>query len=374
MSLISNDDPMAILALAVVIAASGVWIEKTRFGPYLPSVITVLLGACLLSTFKIAPNEGPVQNMAVKLIVPIAIPLLLFRANLRAVFRSAGGLVPAFVIATLATAIAAFAAYPLIRGLPEAVAFAGTNAAGLFGGSINFVAVSEALHLSPTAFATASAAFVVFQAPYLMALQLIAQSSFLHSRFGQTTSREMPSAPAEVVHKDVAAGIFSCLALACIIAWAGGAVAKAIGYPEYSLLVITLLSLIVANVAPGFFKSFKGEDQLGFYLLLVYFALIGFSADATALLGIAGPFTAYVAATIALHTVLLLGIGFVFRTPLLSLLLASNATIGGPATATAFAQSQGRVEMVTPAVLVGMLGYATATFSGLALARGLSPW
>jgi hypothetical protein len=47
------------------------------------------------------------------------------------------------------------------------------------------------------------------------------------------------------------------------------------------------------------------------------------------------------------------------------LLVASSAAIGGPATAVALAQANGWSSLIGPAVLVGNLGYAIATFCGL---------
>ena len=52
-----------------------------------------------------------------------------------------------------------------------------------------------------------------------------------------------------------------------------------------------------------------------------------------------------------------------FRTPLL--LIASNANIGGPATASALAVGNSWPSLVTPALLVGNLGFAVATPLGL---------
>ena len=57
------------------------------------------------------------------------------------------------------------------------------------------------------------------------------------------------------------------------------------------------------------------------------------------------------------------------------LYLASNANVGGPTTAAAMAQAKEWSGLVLPALLVGILGYATATPIALALAqvlRGLS--
>ena len=53
------------------------------------------------------------------------------------------------------------------------------------------------------------------------------------------------------------------------------------------------------------------------------------------------------------------------RKPLL--LVASNANIGGPATASALAVGNGWPSLITPALLVGNLGYALATPLGVVL-------
>jgi len=48
------------------------------------------------------------------------------------------------------------------------------------------------------------------------------------------------------------------------------------------------------------------------------------------------------------------------------LLVASSAAIGGPATAVALAQAANWKSLIVPSLLVGNIGYAIATFSGLA--------
>ena len=63
------------------------------------------------------------------------------------------------------------------------------------------------------------------------------------------------------------------------------------------------------------------------------------------------------------------GLARFFGTPLL--LIASNANIGGPATASALAVGNGWPSLVTPALLVGNLGFAIATPLSLLLHAAL---
>ncbi len=57
-----------------------------------------------------------------------------------------------------------------------------------------------------------------------------------------------------------------------------------------------------------------------------------------------------------------------------AVLTASNAAIGGPGTAAAMASSRGWTAQVTPAMLVGTLGYAVGTPLGLAVGLALKSW
>ena len=77
----------------------------------------------------------------------------------------------------------------------------------------------------------------------------------------------------------------------------------------------------------------------------------------------------------------MLGLGPALRSPLRAgsrappramLLTASNANVGGPATACALAVGCGWPGLVTPALLVGNLGYAIATPLGILLHRVLA--
>jgi uncharacterized membrane protein len=56
-----------------------------------------------------------------------------------------------------------------------------------------------------------------------------------------------------------------------------------------------------------------------------------------------------------------------FRLTLPELITASNAAVLGATTAPALAAARGWHDLVTPGVLVGVLGYALGTFAGTAI-------
>ena len=55
-----------------------------------------------------------------------------------------------------------------------------------------------------------------------------------------------------------------------------------------------------------------------------------------------------------MHLAIVLSVGKAFRLPLPSLLLASNANVGGPTTASAMAASKGWRSQIMPALLTGV--------------------
>ncbi|KAK9909865.1 hypothetical protein WJX75_008687 [Coccomyxa subellipsoidea] len=71
---------------------------------------------------------------------------------------------------------------------------------------------------------------------------------------------------------------------------------------------------------------------------------------------------------LSVHLALSISLGKLFRLPTQALLTASNAAVGGPATAAAMCTSRGWRKMVTPALLVGTLGYAIGTPIGMLVA------
>jgi uncharacterized membrane protein len=70
---------------------------------------------------------------------------------------------------------------------------------------------------------------------------------------------------------------------------------------------------------------------------------------------------------LSVHLLVLLGVGRLFRLTLPELVTASNAAVLGATTAPALAAAKGWHDLVTPGVLVGVLGYALGTLVGTAV-------
>jgi uncharacterized membrane protein len=107
---------------------------------------------------------------------------------------------------------------------------------------------------------------------------------------------------------------------------------------------------------------------MGILFLQLFFAASGAGGSLLLVLRQAPSLIAFSALQLAIHFVVLMGVGRgLLRLETNELYLASNANVGGPTTAAAMAQAKEWKLLVLPALLVGVLGYALATALSLSL-------
>jgi uncharacterized membrane protein len=175
--------------------------------------------------------------------------------------------------------------------------------------------------------------------------------------------------PAEKIEGEKITAMTLTLAVAVAISFValGDAIAGAVHMPSLRYAIITALVLIVATAFPRWMKSLHGGFELGVGLAFVFFGAIAAGADIVAMVNIAPILIVLVVILLSVHLVVLLSVGQIFGLTLPELMIASNAAILGATTAPALAAARGWHDLVTPGVLVGVLGYALGTFVGTAL-------
>jgi uncharacterized membrane protein len=150
-SLIAPDNAWPIWAFIVVGVALCIHLEQTfRWAARLSGPVLALLLGMVLSNSRLLPADAPAYDVVEGFLVPVAIPLLLFRANLGRIFRGTGKMFLAFHVAAAGTVIGAFLAAFCFRGsvarLPE---IAGIMTSSYIGGGVNFVAAKSHYQIGP---------------------------------------------------------------------------------------------------------------------------------------------------------------------------------------------------------------------------------
>ena len=111
--------------------------------------------------------------------------------------------------------------------------------------------------------------------------------------------------------------------------------------------------------------------MIGTFLMQIFFAVIGASANIGMVLKVGPVLFIFAAVILAVHLLVLLLGGMLMRLDLFELIIASNANVGGPTTAAAMAVARRWDTLVLPAILCGTLGYAVANFIGVAVGHWL---
>lgn len=379
MPLISANDHWLLAAVCAGLVASAIWAERMNWAQTLSAPLLIMLGGMILANSGVIPNKAPVYSGIGAYLMPVAIPLLLLRADLRRVLRDTGPMLMAFTVAVVATVVGALLA-PLFVDLGHDEAeITATMAASLIGGSLNFVATAETLGFTePSRYVAALSADVLGAVIFLMLLTLLPLSAYLRSKLPSDyfdpegrpvdpASSASDSADAEPAGEFHLQGLSLALGISIAICALSVWLCNWLEMPSLKLLLITTITLLVANLLPGLQKHIQGEFVLGAFLMYAFFVTIGAGAQLVTVLESALPMLGLVSIILGVHLVLLLALGRLFKLGLAELMIASNACIIGPATAIGLASSRGWTSLATPGMLVGVLGYAIGTFIGVAL-------
>ena len=166
-------EPDNIFAMACVLsglAFIGFWVDGTELGRKTSGVVWVILLGILLSNTGVIPTKSQAYDFIGGVLMPMAIPLLLIKADLRRIFRESGRVMIGFGIAALSTITGALIGYLLLDLGNIGPKAAAVYSAGWIGGAVNFVAVSEAVAMTPDEFSVALGASSPVSVIALMAL------------------------------------------------------------------------------------------------------------------------------------------------------------------------------------------------------------
>lgn len=373
--MIGAGDSLALMAVLMALAALGFRIEHTRLGALLTGTVVVILAAIAAANLQIIPHQAPAYDFVFRYVVPVIVPLFLFQADLRRMVTEASRLTLAFLLAALGTVTGVVVALRVVslqdlalqvplQGAELGAALGGLFASTYIGGSVNFAALGEITGLSGDAsfFSAATAVDNVYSALYLGLLALLPGWRWLARRFPAAAVQAAPAggSPAAISAHSL------CYALtgALVIVALSDALVALLGTDSLRYVFITVFSVGLATLAPGVCARLAGAQELGVLLSYLFFAAIAAGADIAAMIELAPVLMLMATVLLSLHALVLGVLGRALGLTLPELITASNAAVLGATTAPALAATRGWTHLVSPAVLVGVLGYALGTLVG----------
>ncbi len=376
--LIGPDQDFALWSILIALAGFGFWCERYPWGRKYSGVMLLITAAIVLANLKIIPTSAPVYDAIWDYLVPIAIPLLLFEADLKRIVRESGPTLIAFVIGGAAVVAGVSIGVALLDLGSNEAELAGIFTGTYIGGSLNFAAVAEASGMQDGSMLAAAIAAdnVVTNLHFLLIIFLpgIAWLARRYPTHHMDTAEQFTAESQAKLHRiadlDIA-GLLAALALAFMLAAMGQALAEFVGKPQFAILVTTALTLLFATFLPQQVQKLSGHGDAGNVMMFIFLASVGATADIWQLIAIGPVLFIFASIIIIVHLIILFGVGKVLKLDLAELAMASAVCIGGPSSAAALASAKGWRDLLIPGVLAGSFGYAVGSFVGVSVVEWL---
>uniref|UniRef100_A0A0E0L6U8 Membrane protein YjcL n=2 Tax=Oryza punctata TaxID=4537 RepID=A0A0E0L6U8_ORYPU len=347
-------------------AAFGTWSEEsTSWGAALSgSLVSIMAGLAATATGLVTAG-APAQDAVMEYLLPATVPLLLLGADLRRVVTTTGDLLKAFLIGSVATTIGTTIACLLVpmKSLgQDSWKIAAALMGSYIGGAVNYVAISEALGVSPSVLAAGVAADNIISALYFMTLFSLAAKIPAEAK----TAQDGDNVESEVGRRMSVLHGGAAVALSFVICKAGSAISNKLGLQGGTLPCVTALVVVLATAFPRLLgKLAPAGETIALILMQVFFTVVGANGNLVDAVTKAPSVFAFALVQVTVHLGIVLAAGKLMGFERKPLLIASNANVGGPTTAAAMATAKGWSSLIVPAILVGMFGISIATFIGI---------
>ncbi|MCU0326601.1 MAG: DUF819 family protein [Spirosomaceae bacterium] len=374
-------DSLAILAVLCLNIVLAEWLNTKPFFKHVGTGLMVIILTAIVANLGIIPASTPATPLydgIFAYIAPLSIFLMLLGVNLKSLKKAGKPMLMMFLIGSIGTMLGALLAMWMVGG-KESIgelfyALGGMYTGTYIGGSINFnaVAIHYGVSQQGSLFSAATVADNIITAVWVIATlalpqifqKLIPRNKLIHViDENQTESHQSESESVRPI--DLA----FLLAISLIGIWVSGLLHNLI--PQIpTVLLLTTLALSLAQIP--IINRLKGQKLLGLLGVYLFLAVIGAYCDIPALIKdgkLAVILLAFVTILVLVHGLVVFGIGYLFKQDWDIVSIASQANVGGTASAMALARSLNRNDLVLPGILVGALGNAIGTYFGILIAE-----
>ena len=376
--MISANETWILWSIIIVIATASIYLENHyEWASKISGPIIGLLAAATLSNVGIIPVESPVYDQVWDIVVPLAIPMLLFTCDLKQIWKESGRLLMIFLISSVGTILGALVGYVFLGKLiPVLNHIAGMMVGSYIGGGVNFVAVASVFDIPKELISAATVADNLLMVFYFLILLMIPSMVFFKKYFKSAYSNEELEDSKQYHSKTVVTlqDIAFVFAIAVVIVTVSFILSKGIAtlgqnsviqFISNKYLILTTLTVAASTIFSSFFKKIHGANEIGTFLIYLFFVVIGIPASIEAIIEKSPLLLVFCAIMVFVNMFVTFLGAKVFGFTIEEAILASNANIGGPTTAAAMAVSKGWHRFVAPTMLVGTLGYILGTYIGI---------
>jgi len=376
-TLISADNTWALWSILVGIAAISIYLEQNyKWASKVTGAIIGLVAAMLLANFNIIPTAAPTYDVVWGYVVPLAIPLLLFDANIKKIWRESGRVLIMFLLSSIGTIVGVLLAFMMLKNyIPDLYKMAAMMTGSYIGGGVNFAAMADNLLMAVYFFVLLAIPSINFFMRKFKHPHIDAVNENVNKEEGETLAAKYWG------RKDISLRDISfAVAIAFVIVWISTEISAVLasviptgnfvlnlfnGFLGNKYLLITTFTMLLATYAPNFISNIHGAQEIGTFLIYIFLVVIGVPASIPVILSQAPLLLVFTFIIVAINMIISLVLGKLFNFSLEEILLCSNANIGGPTTAAAMAIAKGWNKLIGPIVLAGIFGYIIGNYLGI---------
>ncbi len=394
-TLISAEDTWALWTILSLSVAISIYLEqKYVWANKITGCILATIFTLVLANLNIIPTESPVYDTVWSYVVPLAVPLLLFNANVKKILKESGRMLAIYLLSSAGTLLGGFVAYfSLKNAIPKLndiiPMFVGTYT----GGAVNFVAMSEQYAVPGKTVSAAIVADNLLMALYVFVLISLPSMAIIKKLYKQPYEDALLAQSEEdrdknktmaakfwgaksISLKDIAFAVGIAFTIVTVSTKLSGVISGFFsgkdafsqfmgGFFGNKDLLITTITMMIASFFPKQMSSVKGSQEIGTFLIYLFFAVIGAPASILLIIKESPLLLVLALIMVAVNMIISLIFGKIFKFSIEEIIIASNANIGGPTTAAAMAVSKGWTELIIPGLLIGTLGYVIGNYLGI---------
>ncbi|HLD69465.1 MAG TPA: DUF819 family protein [Candidatus Omnitrophota bacterium] len=355
-----------------------------KYFNFLPAVFWIYFLPMLFSTFGAIDSKSPIYSKISTHLLPASLFLLLISVDIKAIFQLGKPALLMFFVGSAGIILGAPVVYFLFKPWIGAQTWSGFGAlsASWTGGSANMIAVKEALGVPDSVFLPMVIVDTVV--PYVWMGTLVAFAGFqnFYDRMNHSNRNVLDELSRRISSMDQLKGgnskderrfdfkrIAFLAAFAVVGSWSASAIANflpeikgVISTYAWTIIVVTFLG-ILCSLTPLKRLEQWGSNRLGYFMLYFVLTTIGAKASIThigsSLILIAAGFV-----LVLIHAGVLLLVSKWKKIPLFLVAVASQANIGGVASAPIVAEIY-QPGFASVGLLLAILGNIVGTYFGI---------
>lgn len=374
-----------ILAFYILFPAFVLYLgERLTWVKKIGSVVICYASGLLAGNLGLFPdNVSNLQDSLTLVTVPLALPLLLFSANVRQWLKLARSTVTGMILAFIAVITAVVSGFYLFHDkLDDAWKIAGMLTGVYTGGTPNLASIKTALNVAPDTYILTHTYDLIISASYLLLLVSGGKRLFglVLPAFPLSVSPSAIRGEAQAEADDMEnySSIFAkahlaqqgkALLLAGFVFLIGGGLSFIV--PERISMVSAILTITTLGILFSLLPSVNkipNTFQMGMYFILVFSLVVASMADISEILNISKELLFYV--IIAIWGSLLLNVLLckIFRIDADTMMIISTAFILSPPFVPMVAGAIRNKMLIISGLTAGILGYAIGNYLGITLA------